>query len=244
MIYQNERRYTAMNVTKTYHSHELSYELGSARALSDSQKQALIRAFETPPEIQVNGLSGRIRPHVAPIGGFGRVVIKHYFRGGALRRINRRTYLKIGKTRGEAEFDMLNRVRRIGVSAPMPVAFASRPNARVFYHAWLATIEIAGAKTLADLSRSNPDRAMAVLPSVADQIDRLIRHRILHVDLHPGNVLVDADDGVYLVDFDKARTGLRTGMLGRRGIAAYYTRRWRRAVVKHGLPMFLNDLNG
>ena len=241
-----------MNATGTYRSYERGYELGSARRLSDSQKHALVRAFETPPEVQAERLSGRIRPHITPIGGLGRVVIKHYFRGGALRRINRRTYLKIGKTRGEAEFDMLNRVRRIGVNAPMPVAFGSRPTARVFYHAWLATLEIAGAKTLADLSRSDPDRAMAALPLVAAQVGRLIEHRILHVDLHPGNILVDAHGGVTLVDFDKARAdaqaniraGAWTGMQGRRGLAAYYSRRWRRAVAKHGLPLFLHDLNG
>jgi len=239
-----------MNVTETYHQGEPAYELGSARRLSDSQKHALVRAFEMPPEIQEKRLSGRIQPHITFIEGFGRVVIKHYFRGGVLRRINRRTYLKIGKTRGETEFDMLNRVRRIGVNAPMPVAFGFRPTARVFYHAWLATLEIAGAKPLADLSRSDPDRAMAALPSVAAQVGRLIEHRILHVDLHPGNILVDADGGVTLVDFDKARAGVRAniqagvraGIQGRRGLAAYYKRRWRRAVVKHGLPLFLHDL--
>lgn len=241
-----------MTISESHQASHQAYEIGSIRRLSDSQKYALVRAFETPPEVQAERLSGRIQPHITSIEGFGRVVIKHYFRGGALRRVNRRTYLKIGKTRGEAEFDMLNQVRGIGVNAPMPAAFAFRPTALIFYHAWLATLEIDGAKPLADLSRSNPDRAMAALPLVAAQVGRLIEHRILHVDLHPGNVLVDANGGVTLVDFDKARAGLRAniragaraGMQGRRGLAAYYSRRWRRAVVKHGLPMFLNDLNG
>ena len=41
------------------------------------------------------------------------------------------------------------------------------------------------------------------MASVIDQISRLIDHGIWHVDLHPGNVVIDQNDRVFLLDFDK-----------------------------------------
>lgn len=213
------------------------FEIGSFRSFSDDWMQALIRELQKPPEAAQNQLAGRMRPHVFECEDFGRVVIKHYFRGGILRHVNRRTYVKTGKTRSHAEFNMLRHVRNIGINAPLPVAFASKTFGRVFYHAWLVTKEIPGAHTLAALSRSVPGRAEAVLPETATQINTLIRNGVLHVDLHPGNILVDAENRVYVIDFDKAEIGGKNEAV----LAGYYLRRWERAVFKHALPLFLQE---
>ncbi len=212
-------------------------EIGSFRSFSDAWEQALVRELQKPPEAAQNRLAGRMRPHVFECEDFGRVVIKHYFRGGILRHVNRRTYVKTGKTRSHAEFDILRHVRTIGINAPMPVAFASKTFGRIFYHAWLVTKEIPDAQTLADLSRSFPGRAEAVLPETATQINTLIQNGVLHVDLHPGNILVDAEDRIYVIDFDKAEIGGKNEA----ALAGYYLRRWERAVFKHGLPLFLEE---
>lgn len=223
-----------MSISETY----LSYQIGSAKTISEPQKQALVHEFSRPPEMARTLLSGRIHPQIAEIEGFGRVIIKHYFRGGILRHINRRTYMKIGKTRSAAEFEMLTRVRDIGINAPEPVAFASISKTLAFYHAWLVLKEVPAAETLAELARSTPTRAKAILPHVSGQVKLLIRHNILHVDLHPGNVLVDADDQVFLIDFDNTKTGIKN----KSGLARYYVKRWQRAVTKHGLPDFLGKM--
>lgn len=217
----------------------MSFIIGSTERLSDTQKQVLVREFQRSPEVSQNLLSGRMRPHIAEFEEFGKVVIKHYFRGGILRHVNRRTYLKIGKnkTRSRNEFDFLNQVREMGINAPVPVAFALRTRGIFFYHAWLVTKKIPGAETLADLSRTAPERAEMVLPEVASQIKMLACQNILHVDLHPGNVLIDAKGKVYIVDFDKARRYPKTEMR----LIEYYLKRWHRAVVKHELPLFLHE---
>lgn len=206
--------------------------------MSRNRVRALAAEFEKPPEPPENRLSGRIQTRGVHIDGIGRVVVKHYFRGGILRHVNRRTYLKSGKTRCESEFDTLLQVRTIGVNAPEPVAFAYRTKTRIFYHAWLATREIPGAARLSDVARAAPSRAKAVLPVLEKQINLLRWHGILHVDLHPGNVLVDTADRMYIIDFDRAKTGIQN----RARLARHYMNRWQRAVAKHGLPDFLSNL--
>ena len=224
-----------MTITETY----LAFQIGSDSHFSDSQKQTLVRELAKPPEANEKGLSGRIRPHIAEIEGIGRVIVKHYFRGGVLRHVNQRTYLKTGKTRSEAEFETLSRVRGLGVSAPEPVAFASRPRGFIFYHAWLFTKEIPGAETIADLSQADSPRVARLLPEVEKQVTTLMENGIVHVDFHPGNVLVDGSDRIYIIDFDRSRTDNKNAS----GLAGFYASRWQRAIAKHGLPTFLNNLN-
>ncbi len=211
------------------------YRFGSTTGLGAEQMERLIGQFSREPEKASGNLGGRNQPHFMDLEGHGPVVIKHYFRGGVLRHINRRTYLKLTGTRGRFEFELLTRIRDMGVNAPEPVAFAHK--GRLFYQAWLVTKKIPEAQTLADLSRSAPERAKAVMPALIDQVKLMIEAGVLHVDLHPGNALIDAEETVFIIDFDKAKTGRKNrSMLHRR-----YLRRWERAVKKYGLPAFLSS---
>ena len=76
------------------------------------------------------------------------------------------------------------------------------------------------------------------MESVIEQILLLIQNGILHVDLHPGNIVIDGDNQVFLVDFDKGKIyqGNREKLKNR------YLSRWQRAVNKHGLPNMLNEM--
>ena len=76
------------------------------------------------------------------------------------------------------------------------------------------------------------------MASVIEQISLLIQNDLLHVDLHPGNAVIDAAGKVYLLDFDKGRVyhGSRQNLKDR------YLARWQRAVNKHGLPEMLTDI--
>jgi len=88
--------------------------------------------------------------------------------------------------------------------------------------------------TLAQLSLANESGAKKRMAAVCSQVRTLINHGILHVDLHPGNILVNPEGRVFLIDFDKARWYKNS-----RGLKEKYLCRWRRAVDKHGLPSFL-----
>lgn len=130
---------------------------------------------------------------------------------------------------------MLEHLRQLGFAVPRAVAWAER--GRFLIHAWLILAEQPGVQTLAALAQADTGRARAVLPQTTDAVARLVAAGIHHVDLHPGNVLIDDDNQVYLIDFDKAVPQAEPGP----GLAERYRRRWHRAVEKHGLPGFLGE---
>jgi 3-deoxy-D-manno-octulosonic acid kinase len=207
-----------------------SYHIGSSQHLSDHQLRQLIKTFEKPYRPEDAVLGGRSSITILPVAGIGSVVVKYYTRGGFIRHFLKRRYLRWGKIRSQAEFELLQKVRSLGVKAPRPIAYACQ--GALFYKAWLVTEEIEQGQSLARLSLSDPDLALSLTSQVALNVSALIHNNIHHVDLHPGNVLVDAQSNIFLIDFDKAC--LRR--LSRHRLRTKYIDRWRRAVIKHGLP--------
>lgn len=217
---------------KKYHS----TNIGLAFDLSDQQLKMLVDLFYTYPELSGSVLGGRGSICLADVEGIGPVAVKHYFRGGIIRFFNKKRYLKWGKTRGQLEYELLQTVRNIGVNAPEPIAYAYQ--GLPFYKAWLVTRKIDTHQSLAELSISNLEHACIAMENVIEQLFLLIKNNMLHVDLHPGNVVIDTNSKAYLLDFDKARmfSGTRHHLVNR------YASRWKRAVVKHHLPETLIDL--
>ncbi|MFW6052476.1 MAG: lipopolysaccharide kinase InaA family protein [Desulfosalsimonas sp.] len=212
-----------------------SFRFGSPGELLASQMDKLVEHFHNPVQEEKSVLGGRIRTGVLELEDTGPVVIKPYFRGGIMARLNKRTYLGIGKARSRAEFEILRFVRRHGINAPEPVAYAVK--GWLLYRAWLVTKQIPDAVSLSELSFTDPGKAEKVLPAVSEQIGKLIRLGIYHVDLHPGNVLVGPEDRAFLIDFDRAKSW--SGNHER--LKQRYVKRWKRAADKHGLPGFIRE---
>jgi 3-deoxy-D-manno-octulosonic acid kinase len=221
-------------LTRTYDS----YHFGSSSDLTDRQLKQLIRLFNTPTNTADSVLGGRSSVMIAQIEGIGSVVVKYYTRGGLVRYLVKRRYLKWGKTRCQIEYELLQKVRRLGVSAPEPIVYAFRGG--LFYKGWLVTREIKDKETLAELSCADEERARIVMKDLIDQVSTLIKNNIFHVDLHPGNVLVDNGDRVFLLDFDKTRLSRRD----KNRLRDNYLSRWRRAVIKYRLPDMLCETLG
>lgn len=213
-----------------------SYHFGFSLNLTESQLRPLTGLFHHPDPAGVAVLGGRTSVTPVQLDGIGSVVIKHYRRGGLMRYFINCRYLKFGKTRAQREFEMLATVAALGISVPEPIAYAHR--GRLFYRAWLVTREIHQPLSLARLSLQDEKKTTTAMHSVIEQISALIQNDILHVDLHPGNALVDAAGKVYLLDFDKGSVyhGNRQKLKNR------YITRWKRAVNKHGLPKFLAEM--
>jgi 3-deoxy-D-manno-octulosonic acid kinase len=213
-----------------------SFHFGFSLNLTDSQLRNLTGLMHHPDSTAVSVLGGRTSVIPIQLEGIGSVVIKHYRRGGLMRYFIKRRYLKFGKSRAQREFEMLDIAGALGINVPEPVAYAHR--GRLFCQAWLVTREIHQPVSLARLSLQNEKKTCAAMQSVIEQISALIQNDILHVDLHPGNVVVDNVGKVYLLDFDKGRVSQGN----RQKLKNHYLTRWQRAVNKHGLPKFLIEI--
>ena len=212
------------------------YRLGSARPLSASQVNQLLALLGRTGGSEAGTLEGRRAVRIHHLDGVGRIAVKSYARGGWMRRISTEKYLGLGITRCRREFELLEKVNALGIRAPEPIAFVSR--GRVFYLAWLVTRAIASPVALSRLSLEDEPRSRQAAGEAVKQIRLLVQHHILHVDLHPGNVVVDGRQRVFLVDFDRGR--LYRGK--REKLRQRYLARWERAVYKHRLPHFLIDI--
>jgi len=213
------------------------YLVSSRGILSDEQATALIRSLrEGGEQVERSTLGGRSRSAVCELPGMGRVFVKHYSHGGLLRALTAGRFLALGPERSRVEFKMLERVRSYGVYAPKPYAIVKK--GAIVYGTWLVMEELHGARNLVEIQRGESDEPHRVMKALGEQLVILIQQRILHIDLHPGNVLVSPAGTVHIVDFDKAHYF--------RGSAStlrdLYLRRWRRAVIKHGLSPVLSEM--
>lgn len=206
-----------------------SYSIGSIDNLSEKNIRELIKLFSTEPQEEPGVLGGRGKIAKAVLGNNLPVVVKYYKRGGILRHFIKQSYLRTGKTRSQIEFEMLKKTISCGISVPEPVAWASCGG--LFYKGWLVTKEIESSISLADYCLTNPKDISDVLVMAVKQVQLLIQHKIIHVDLHPGNILFDGKK-VFIIDFDKSKTSNRDSQY----LSSFYIERWKRAVQKHQLP--------
>ena len=213
-----------------------TYRFGFSLDLDEHQLRTFIRVFNQPRTGKPSLLGGRTALSIHAMDPFGSLAIKSYTRGGWVRHLLQQRYLKFGKTRAQIEFELLQYVRNLGINAPEPFVYAHR--GRIFYQAWLVSRAINRPLSLALLSLRDKARTRQAMESVIEQISLLIQNGILHVDLHPGNIVVDGSDQIFVVDFDKGRNhhGSREKLRNR------YLSRWQRAVSKHGLPEMLTKM--
>ncbi len=213
--------------------HHAGYHFGTSYPLSADHLRQLVKSFSTPDQEAESPLGGRRSVCVIQLAGIGPVVVKHYRRGGWLAHLINKTYFKWGKPRCRTEFEQMLTAKIAGVRTPEPVAYAYRGG--LFYNAWLVTKKIQDHTSLAQLSIHAPDRAERATRALVNQVNKLIDNSILHADFHPGNVLVDDLDRIYLIDFDKSRPYNGSA----KELKQRYLKRWQRAVIKHDLPALL-----
>lgn len=215
------------------------FVVGALGKVSDDVATRLVQVlqggFEEAPQGPRGTLGGRGYSRVFEVEGLGRVFIKRYSHGGLLRGVTGGKFLCMGPNRSMSEYLMLETVRQLGVSAPKPLLYVIKGS--YFYSTWLVMEEIPNSRTLVDVSQNEAELVPQVMDQVAQQVRILVKNRVCHVDLHPGNVLVSQDNQVSIVDFDKAY--IFTGSCS--ALCDFYLRRWRRAVIKHGLPPVLSE---
>ena len=153
-------------------------------------------------------------PQRQPVGGGGRgaawfvgdgrhdCVLRHYRRGGRMAWLGDRYPRRaLAQTRAGAEFALLRRLRAWGLAVPRPCA-ARATGHGLFARCDLLVERIAGAEDLVQRLARAP-LATAQWQAVGAAIATLHAHGVDHCDLNARNILLDADDRVWLIDFDR-----------------------------------------
>ncbi|MDI9246693.1 3-deoxy-D-manno-octulosonic acid kinase [Marinobacter sp. CHS3-4] len=130
----------------------------------------------------------------------GGLVLRHFCRGGLPGRFIKRAYLFLGadRVRSFAEFQLLDRLYRMGMPVPEPVAAGFNRRWLLLYRAQIIVGRIPDARPLSeytDQSHSSIWRSAGVC------VRRFHDADVYHADLNCMNILVA--DQIYLIDFDR-----------------------------------------
>lgn len=131
------------------------------------------------------------------------MVLRHYYRGGLFSRVIRDQYWYTGNeaTRSVAEFMLLRHLHQAGVPVPRPVA-AHVVRHGCFYQADILVERIAAARDLVAILQEK-----TLSDTAWQQVGRAIKKMhcagVCHTDLNAHNILLDNQNKVWLIDFDK-----------------------------------------
>jgi len=131
------------------------------------------------------------------------LVVKHYLRGGWLARFVRDQYYGCDAevTRAFREWRLLATMREKGLPVPKPVA-ARVVMKHCFYRADLVTLQIQDARTLSQYL-SEAGFKQEGWQAIGECIKRFHRHGVYHADLNASNILINQQQELFVLDFDK-----------------------------------------
>ncbi len=200
-----------------------AYILYDAGMIAEPSLSLFDRDYHTKQQLQQNNSVAAASPAGAN-AGIGRakvvyfssdkrsLVLKHYYRGGAVAAFIKDLYLglDVEKSRAFREWRLLKKMFQLGLPVPQAVA-AHVEKSRLFYRADLITEEIKDAKTLADVLSEKSIAAMQ-WQKIGACFKSFHRHNVYHADLNARNILLvgtspdkTAETGdVYLIDFDNS----------------------------------------
>ncbi len=131
------------------------------------------------------------------------LVLRHYRRGGFIAKLLRDYYVYTGLslTRAYREWHLLDDLAQKGLPVPQPYAFHIYKH-KLFYQADIITREINNSMPL---SQRLQQQALApqLWQSIGKTITEFHAHDIYHADLNAHNILLDENDKVWLIDFDR-----------------------------------------
>jgi len=130
-------------------------------------------------------------------------VLRHYYRGGLIGKIINDSYwfTSQANTRAAREFSLLEHMQKLALPAPKPIAFRVIRHG-LFYRADLLSSRIEHAEDLVALLSKQPLTA-ALWKKIGVTIKRFHDNNIYHHDLNAHNILIDKNDQVFLIDFDR-----------------------------------------
>jgi len=136
-------------------------------------------------------------------------VLRHYRRGGLIGKVLSDQYLYTGlqQSRAWREFKLLQHMQKLGLSSPKPcVAMVTKHG--FYYQADIISTKIPRAHDLHHILL-NSGLTTNVWQKIGQTIAEFHNHQVYHHDLNIHNIMLDAEHGVWLIDFDKC--GIKPG---------------------------------
>lgn len=129
--------------------------------------------------------------------------LRHYRRGGLLGKLIKDNYLFFGwcNTRSFKEFQLLSLLSNRGVNVPRPIA-ARAIKSGISYKADLLSEKISHSKDLFSILLTDK-LSSAMYKKIGIEIRKMHDEQVNHIDLNIHNLLIDKDDKVWIIDFDK-----------------------------------------
>ena len=160
--------------------------------------------------------------------------LRHYRRGGLFGKIIKDYYwfTKWQKTRSCEEFQLLQYLVDAGVNVPKPIA-ARAVKRFLCYQADILTQKIEGAQDLVAILRKTKLDANTY-QLIGQQIKRLHNADVNHTDLNIHNILLDKNNKVWIIDFDKCHL---------EPSSAQYDSTWKKSNLNRLLRSFQKELN-
>lgn len=137
-------------------------------------------------------------------------VLRHYYRGGLIGKLNRDSYIFTGieKTRAYREFHLLYQLHEKGLPVPMPVAYRVIKKG-ICYHADLLSQRIENAQDLVGMLTKQ-----AITSDLWHKIGAVIKtfhdNNVYHHDLNAHNILIDDQEKIWIIDFDQGEIREKT----------------------------------
>jgi len=134
---------------------------------------------------------------------YGKMMLRHYYRGGIPAKFIKDKYLWTGmnNTRSFSEYRLLAKMIELGLPVPHPIA-AQVCKVGLFYQANILIKYLHHNSTFAALL--NTDSPIESWEKVGSTIANFHNLGIYHADLNVNNILI-ADELVYLIDFDHSK---------------------------------------
>ncbi len=174
--------------------------------LTDEHQDAnlLVDLFEpdylASQELIVSEAQGRGTAYIFDWQG-QRYVLRHYHRGGLIAKFNRDHYLWTGlhNTRAYREFSLLLKMQTWQLATSRALA-ARIIRSRLSYQADIITHYVPHDSTLAQRLKN---KEACPWENIGQAIGKMHAHHIHHDDLNSHNILINGQDDITIIDFDK-----------------------------------------
>jgi len=133
----------------------------------------------------------------------GEWVLKHYYRGGLVGKFIRDSYLFTGcdNSRAVKEYKLLQSMQELMLPVPQPIA-CRVVKSGITYQADILTSRIEQANDLVAILTER-EICSSLWQKIGACIQSFHRHGIYHHDLNAHNILMDDDQKVWVIDFDR-----------------------------------------